>query len=187
MNQEAGSDDLPHPEGELYGPVGYRELLARHSSSSRIVGWLGIGSFIGLFSSCISMMQRNAEITSGLAGALFLTIFVGNIVYAAIRSSRYRTLLRDHQLVVAEAKRKRKSIVTNNVSINVGAGSTWIGPVVVGDNINFAHGAAAKATSSEMRSALDGLVSVSTKLIERLPDDAAKATLNKGQTTAIQW
>ena len=172
MGQETNSDELPHPEGEIYDPVRYRELLAHHNSSSKIVGWLGIGSFIGLFSSCISMMRPDSEITSGLAGAMFLMIFLGNIFYAATRSSRYQSLLRTHQLAVAEAK--RKSNVTNNVSINVGSGSTWTGPVVVGDNINFAHGASAKATSSDMRGALDSLVTVSTKLIERLPDDRAK-------------
>ena len=170
MGDNARTDELPHPEGEIYDPHNYRELVRLHQSNSRIATWVGLASFAGLFTSCASGMREGSTYVSGLSGAVFTVIFVGNILHANFKSFRYEKLLRAHQRIVAEAKSK----MTNNVSINVGAGATWIGDVTVGNNINIAKGAAARASNAGMANALQELISTTAQLLSLLPDEATK-------------
>lgn len=73
-----------------------------------------------------------------------------------------------------------KPVINNNVTINVGNGSSFTGPVVVGENIRVAYDAAASVSKDELRNRLEELVGLVSKLTEAANlGDRKKDTLDQ--------
>lgn len=175
---------LPHPEGEFYDPAGYRQVLRQGKRLNRLYGWS-----LGL---------------SFLSGILLLwpfLAFVALLVSSAIHSSTYRERLLELERTVAREKRRReledssalsstretvnesrlmlkaqlrRSAVVNNVTLNFSDGSTFSGPLLVGQNITLSYSAAESAADTGLRDSLGKLVRSASAMIEQLTDAKRK-------------
>lgn len=172
---------LPHPEGEVYDPQGYRKLVSESTGIGRGVNWISLALFAILFVSCgtgiISGGEGNGFVVGGIATAAMVLF----MVYANVRRAGYRTRLAAHELAVAHAKEQRfkGKNVTNTVTLNFSNGSRFTGPLVVGENINVSYSKIQNATGSDLRAALEALVKTSSQMIERLP--TAEQKLNASE------
>lgn len=79
----------------------------------------------------------------------------------------YNGLLHGMNLVQKSrvAKLQEKTVI-NNVTINLGNGSTFTGPISVGENIRVSFGAAASTNEDQLRQQLEAVVGLVSKLAE---------------------
>lgn len=63
------------------------------------------------------------------------------------------------------AKPQEKTVI-NNVTINLENGSTFTGPISVGENIRVSYGAAASTSEDKLRQQLEAVVGLVSKLAE---------------------
>jgi len=71
-------------------------------------------------------------------------------------------------------KLPEETSMTNHVTINLADGSTWNGPVSVGQDIRVAYQAAATSGATELATALKNMIDLSAKELEKLPDGEEK-------------
>jgi hypothetical protein len=70
--------------------------------------------------------------------------------------------------------RGQEKTVINNVTINLGNGATFTGPVSVGENIRVSYGAAASTSGEELRQRLEEVVGLVSKLTEAIDSTDGK-------------
>ncbi len=74
----------------------------------------------------------------------------------------------------------QEKTVINNVTINLGNGSTFTGPISVGENIRVSYGAAASTTEQQLRQQLEAVVGLVSKLTESMD------TVDKKNDVSVQ-
>lgn len=170
---------LPHPEGEVYDPEGYRRLVADSSQSGKRFGGLGAVCVVLILGSCATATKAADFNTVAIAVLILLgsvATLIGSVALSIIRDNQYQARLREHQLAVAKSKSAKmgsKSVV-NNVTLNFSNGSNFTGPLVVGENISVSYAAIGTASGAALKLALEKLVKTSSAAIEKIPDPGLK-------------
>ncbi|WP_420386598.1 hypothetical protein [Roseivirga sp.] len=77
-----------------------------------------------------------------------------------------------------QLENKNSNTVINNVTINLGDGSTFTGPVSVGENIQVSYNAAASTSEEDLKVKLETLVHNVSGLIEQLPTEKEKSNVS---------
>ena len=166
---------LPHPEGEVHDPEGYRRLVADSSHSGKRFGSLSVVCIVLILGSCATAAKTddfNIVVLAVLVLLVSVATLIGSVVLGSVRDNQYQARLREHQLTVAKSKNVRmgsKSVV-NNVTLNFSNGSNFTGPLVVGENISVSYAAIGAASSENLKLALEKLVKTSSSAIEKISD-----------------
>lgn len=82
--------------------------------------------------------------------------------------------------------RKEAWIVNNNVTITLGAGASWVGPVAAGENIRISYQEAGSTDSTTFREALEEVTVQVAKLTEKLESEDAKIDTSAQLAALVQ-
>jgi hypothetical protein len=99
---------------------------------------------------------------------------LGNLGLSGIVAS-YDSLLHGMNLVQKNSRiQPKKNIMINNVTLNLSNGSSFTGPLAVGENIRVSYEAAASASKVQLRQQLEEVVSLVSKLTEAIDSNDRK-------------
>lgn len=176
-----------HPEGEIYDPDGFKRIEATRQlhTALYIVLFIAFGA---------GMLVGAANDSFVLALTICLPALFSMIGIRAVYDAKLRT----HERTVAfEKARQAKELaeglsaasaqiaetrrmvssknggkaVVNNVTLNFSNGSSFSGPLAVGENIQISYEAAQDVKEGKLRKSLEDLVSTATQLIQSLEDE----------------
>jgi hypothetical protein len=82
--------------------------------------------------------------------------------------------------------RSEARTVINNVTLNFDNGSTFTGPLAVGENIRIAYRAAADVQNDELKTRLESVVAQVSKLIETIQSEEAKNDVSAQLQSFVQ-
>ena len=101
---------------------------------------------------------------------------------------RLREMLRDQALNQdeREGEQRRSQIMQNYVTLNLGPGASFTGPLAVGQTISQTYNAAARVDEPDLRQKLETVVVEVGKLIELLDSDENKTDVSEQLATFVE-
>jgi hypothetical protein len=91
----------------------------------------------------------------------------------------YEKRLRELHLKKIHQNDSNTNTVINNVTITLGDGATFTGPVNVGENIQSSFNIVKKSSKKDVKEDLEELIILVGKLIEQIPSDAEKEQVSQ--------
>lgn len=156
----------PGTEGIAYDPDGYAAVKNSLKVNSLVYWAWFIAILAGL------LVAQSIDSTA----LIVVTVLLGFII-PVVNYYRHNAIVVAHLERISLEREKRLmdqgKRATNNVTINLGNGASWVGPLAVGENIQQAYNAAS-STEGALRKQLEETVAQVGKLINSLPDGERK-------------
>ena len=189
-HNHGGNDNGPraaHPEGEIYDPDGFKRLQAtRHLHTALYIVLFiafGAGMLVGVandsFGLTVAICLPAILLMNGLRAVYNAKLRTHERAVAFEKARQAKELAEGLSAAgaqIAETKRivsskKGGKTVINNVTLNFSNGSSFNGPLAVGENIQISYEAAQSVKEGRLRKALEDLISTATQMIESLKDE----------------
>ena len=188
----------PDPGGQAYDPGGYAEVEA-FRGHARIAG---IIAAVIAIPTIISAIPTNGSFEFPIGTIVFCGIL--GLAFA-IANMTYESKLRRHEEAVAHEKNRRETdlrkevasthahaaesrsmlltqkgttMIVNNVTFNFDNGSSFTGPVAVGENIQISYIAATDTKDQHLKQALEKVVLEATHLAAAVSPESRKSDVS---------